>query len=186
MTNEIDLARIVAAAKHYELFMQAVGLPTDTPDTKDTPMRVARMFAEEFALAYREHDFKMTTFPFHGDLYVAVHKVPIRTICAHHHLPVMGHIDIVYHPDKQVIGLSKIPRLVRHLSSKPTSQEALTEEIAEHIYGFTFCRGIYVKMRATHTCMTIRGVETDGITTTAAIRGQIDKQECMRLMSEGC
>ncbi len=177
-------ARLAAAANHYAAFMRAVGLPTNTPDTKDTPLRVAKMFAHEFSEAYRKHGFKMTMFPYHGDSYVAVHKVPIRTICAHHHLPVMGHIDIVYHPNKKVIGLSKIPRLVRHLSSKPTSQESLTDEIADHLYNFTFAHGIYVKMRATHTCMTVRGVETDGLTTTAAIRGRIDKQECIRLISE--
>lgn len=178
------MADLAKAAHHYLEFMKAVDLPTDTVDTTDTPMRVAKMFAHEFSAGYRAPQFKITKFPFFGDLYVAVHAVPVRTICAHHHLPVMGHIDIVYHPNKEVLGLSKIPRIVKHLSSKPTSQESLTDEIAQYIYNIAFAHGIYVRMRATHTCMTIRGVETAGLTTTAAIRGQIDKDECIRLLSE--
>jgi GTP cyclohydrolase I len=171
--------KLARATELYRQFMKEVGLSTDGPETVGTPERVARMFLDEWTLAYKPLNAKLTTFPFHGDQYVAVHAIPVSTLCAHHHLPVYGTVDIVYHPSGSIIGLSKIPRIIEHIAGKPVSQEFLTEEIADYIYNLTFCHGIYVRMRATHTCMTVRGVKTDGVTTTAIVRGTIDKQECM-------
>ncbi len=99
--------------------------------------------------------------------------VPVAALCEHHLLPFFGVANIGYLPKDNVVGLSKLARLVKAIGSRrPTVQETLTREIARLLYTELGSLGSIVTVQAEHTCMTIRGVKAPGvITTTCAIEG---------------
>lgn len=174
--------KIRRASAIYRQFMEVVGVPF-TPDSEETPDRVARMFVDEFtngADTVPESLIRLFNSP--SDQYVCVRRLPYSSLCGHHHLPFYGYADIVYHPRKWIMGLSKFNRIVRYLAGNPTTQEALTGRIADLLYGALKPIGIYVRLSGTHTCMVSRGVHSFGECVTPAIRGEINIYECTELV----
>ncbi len=149
---------------------------------KNTPRRVAKMYLELFKGLYCTPP-KITMFKAE-DSYVCISDIYFNSICEHHLLPFMGKCSVVYHTNNGVvIGLSKIPRIVDYWSSRPQLQERLTEQIAEDLMRRLNPLGVYVFMSAEHSCVNIRGIKSRGCrTNTAVIRGDIDKQEAIRLL----
>jgi GTP cyclohydrolase I len=80
-------------------------------------------------------------------------------MCEHHMLPFFGKMHVAYLPDKKVIGLSKIPRIVDAFARRLQIQERLTQQVAESIEGLISPRGVAVVCEAQHFCMMMRGVE---------------------------
>jgi GTP cyclohydrolase I len=155
-----------------------------TESTEDTAERVAKMYLEVFSGLYDEPP-KIKVFDAQEG-YVCVTDIYFTSFCEHHLLPFSGKCGVVYWSNGEtVIGLSKIPRIVKHFASKPHLQERLTNEIAEHIYNLDELnpQGVYVEMTAEHSCMSIRGVKARGsVTNTAVMLGDIDKEEALRLL----
>lgn len=147
-------------------------------DVENTPERVARMLRDEVLSSYRPEAMRdllasFRTFPTGGaqDL-VAMGPISFHSSCAHHMIPFFGEAFVGYVPTNRLVGLSKIPRVVRHFSRKLQTQERLTGEIADFLETNLEPRGLIVVVRARHLCMEARGVMAPGvITRTSTVRG---------------
>lgn len=166
----IDRPRIEAAVREILL---AVGEDPDRDGLRDTPARVARMYAEMFSGLHTdpsEHLRKRFTEKY--DEVVLVRDIAFASMCEHHLLPFLGKAHIAYLPKGTIIGLSKLARVVEVLSHRPQVQERMTEELADLLVRELDPRGVGVIIEATHSCMTIRGVRKPGsLCTTSAMRG---------------
>lgn len=157
--------------EHIEAIMQILELPI-TESNKNTPLRVAKMYNNElFVNRNNQHieDLKarMKTFPNeYGSDMVIVKDIDFDSICEHHWLPFSGKVTVGYVPNNSVIGLSKVPRVVKYFSKKPQLQEQLTTEIGEFLYDLLKPHAIFVEVEATHQCVKCRGAESNCSTRT--------------------
>jgi len=166
----IDHLRIEAAVREI---LHAVGEDPDREGLRETPARVARMYAELFSGLHQDpRDLLRKTFTQKYDEMVLVKDISFSSVCEHHLLPFMGKAHIAYLPNGKIVGLSKLARVVEVLSKRPQVQERMTEELADLLLDELKARGLGVILEATHTCMTIRGVRKPGsLCTTSAMRG---------------
>lgn len=153
--------------------------------TKETPLRFVNALREYFAGVYKDPREVLTTeFAEKYDEMVIVKDISFVSFCAHHLAPFSGKVHFGYIPNKKIVGLSKIPRLIEVLSKRPQVQEKLTVEIADIFMEVVKPKGCAVSIEATHLCMAHRGVKKEGATTkTCAVRGvfkgKSTKQEFM-------
>jgi GTP cyclohydrolase IA len=166
----MDLDRIRRAVREILL---AVGEDPDREGLRETPDRVARMYAEVFQGLHQDPRIHLTKlFTQKYDEMVLIKDIRFVSFCEHHLLPIVGQAHVAYIPNGQVIGLSKIPRVIDVLSRRPQMQERLTEELAELLMRELDAKGVAVVIEATHSCMTIRGVnKPDSTFVTSAMRG---------------
>ena len=167
----VDLPRIETAVREILL---AIGEDPDREGLKETPSRVARMYEEIFAGLHL--DVRDSIKVFHEkdhDEMILVGNIPFYSMCEHHLLPFIGRAHVVYIPQNgQILGLSKIARVVDVMSRKPQLQERLTSQIADTIVQAVQPMGVAVVVEAEHLCMTMRGIRKPGsITVTSALRG---------------
>lgn len=166
----VDQERIRRAVREILL---AIGEDPDREGLRETPDRVARMYSEVFRGLHQDPRVylgKKFTQPY--DEVVLVKDIRFASFCEHHLLPFTGVAHVAYVPDGKVIGLSKIPRVIDVLASRPQVQEKLTEELADLLMEELEARGVAVVIEATHSCMTIRGVVKPGSSCmTSAMRG---------------
>jgi GTP cyclohydrolase I len=168
--DPIDQERIRSAVREILI---AVGEDPDREGLRDTPARVARMYAEMFAGLHqdpREHLVK--TFTQKYDEVVLVRDIEFSSMCEHHLLPFIGRAHVAYLPNGKIAGLSKLARVVDSLARRPQVQEQMAVQVAELLMGELGARGVAVILEASHSCMTIRGVrKPDSMSTTSAMRG---------------
>jgi GTP cyclohydrolase I len=166
----VDQVRIERAVREI---LAAVGEDPDREGLRDTPARVARMYAELFSGLHedpRQHLGKFFTEPY--DEVVLVRDISFNSMCEHHMLPFMGQAHIAYVPKGRVIGLSKLARVVESVARRPQVQERMTETIANLLLEELEAKGVAVVVEATHTCMTIRGIRKPGsLCVTSAMKG---------------
>ena len=170
MSETIDQKRIRAAVREI---LVAVGEDPDREGLKETPDRVARMYAEIFSGLGKDAGVPLRkTFTEKYDEMVLVRDISFESFCEHHLLPFYGKAHVAYLPNGKIVGLSKLARVVENLSRKPQVQERMTEDLADLIMKHLNAQGVGVILEATHTCMTIRGIRKPGsICTTSAMRG---------------
>ena len=185
----MDLDRIAKAVREI---LEAIGEDPDRDGLRDTPERVARLYAE---IASGLHDDPSThltvTFESSHDEMVMVRDIPLYSICEHHLIPFIGKAHVAYIPGKdgRITGLSKIARLVDGYSRRPQVQETLTVQIADAMERTLEPRGVMVVIEAEHLCMSMRGIQKSGSTTvTSAVRGLFraniaTREEAMRLIT---
>jgi GTP cyclohydrolase I len=168
--DSVDHARIEAAVREILL---AVGEDPDREGLRETPARVARMYAEVFSgLRSDPRQHLSKTFTQKYDEMVLERDIRFDSFCEHHLLPFLGKAHIAYLPNGKIVGLSKLARVVEALARRPQVQERMTEELADLLMHELAPRGVAVILEATHTCMTIRGVRNAGaVCTTSAMRG---------------
>jgi GTP cyclohydrolase I len=168
--NPVDEARIERAVREI---LSAVGENPDREGLKETPARVARMYAEMFSGLHEDpriHLQKFFTEKY--DEVVLVRDISFNSMCEHHMLPFMGLAHIGYMPNGRVIGLSKLARVVEVVARRPQVQERMTETIANLLVEELEAKGVAVIIEATHTCMTIRGIRKPGsLCVTSAMKG---------------
>jgi GTP cyclohydrolase I len=166
----VNHERIRAAVREILL---AVGEDPDREGLRDTPERVARMYAELFAGLHKDpRQVLRRTFTEKYDEMVLLRDVGFESLCEHHLLPFLGKAHLAYIPNGKIVGLSKLARVVELLSRRPQVQERMTEQIADLLMAELDARGVAVILEATHTCMTIRGVrKPNSVMTTSAMRG---------------
>ena len=188
---EVDLGRIEAAV--HEI-LEAIGEDVDRDGLRETPARVARMYAEVCSGIHEEpaaHLF--STFDVEHDEMVMVRDIPLYSLCEHHLLPFIGRAHVAYIPQKggMVTGLSKLVRLVDGYSKRPQVQERLTSQVASAIQRTLDPQGTLVVLEAEHLCMSMRGVAKPGSTTvTSAVHGVFRAEvstrlEAMRFIEQG-
>ncbi len=166
----VDLPRIERAVREI---LSAVGEDPDREGLLETPARVARMYAEIFGGLRTDAAIHLRkTFTQAHDEMVLVKDIEFASCCEHHLLPFTGRAHIAYLPDGQVVGLSKLARVVDSVARRPQVQERITEEVADLLMREIRPRGVGVILEASHSCMTIRGVKKPGsMTITSAMRG---------------
>lgn len=159
----VDLPRARAAVREL---LVAIGEDPDREGLQDTPDRVARAWSE--LVSGRDEDLQKilrTTSGTDGfredyDAMIVVADVPFASTCEHHLMPFHGTASVGYIPNQDglVVGLSKIPRLVRATGRRLQVQERLTRDVALALRDATGARGVGVRVTAVHTCAQCRGV----------------------------
>ena len=170
----MDLARLEKAVREILL---ALGEDPNREGLRRTPNRVARMYAELFSgLEDDPKQYVQQVFKEEYDEIVLLKDIPFYSMCEHHLLPFIGHAHVGYVPDGNIIGISKLARVVEAFARRPQVQERLTTQIAEFIMKEITAKGVAVVIEATHTCMTIRGVKKPGsVMVTSAMLGLFRK-----------
>ncbi|HZT80474.1 MAG TPA: GTP cyclohydrolase I FolE, partial [Gemmataceae bacterium] len=179
LTGPVDQERLREAVREILL---AVGEDPDREGLRETPDRVARMYAELFSgLDKDPRELLQKTFTQKYDEMVLVKDIEFASVCEHHLLPFTGKAHIAYLPNGKIVGLSKLARTVEVLSRRPQVQERMTEELADLFVEELGARGVGVVVEATHTCMTIRGIRKPGsVATTSAMRGVFKENQSTR------
>jgi GTP cyclohydrolase IA len=167
-----DLPRIEHAVREI---LVAIGEDPDRDGLIDTPARVARAYAEQFAgLGQNPADVLTTIFDADHDEMVIVRDIEMYSTCEHHLVPFIGSAHVGYIPNEkgQITGLSKLARLVDVFARRPQVQERMTSQIADALMETLDPRGVIVIIEAEHLCMSMRGVRKPGAkTVTSAVRG---------------
>ncbi len=181
MNEPVDLPRIERAVREILL---AIGEDPDRDGLKDTPGRVARAYAEQFAgLGQHPKDVLTTVFDADHDEMVLVRDIEMFSTCEHHLTPFFGFAHVGYIPNEggQITGLSKLARLVDVYARRPQVQERMTSQIADSLMEVLEPRGVIVVVEAEHLCMAMRGVRKPGAKTiTSAVRGSFRSSDSTR------
>jgi GTP cyclohydrolase I len=177
--------------RRYEEYMQeiftALGMEQDTPGTRETPARFLRALYD--ATAGYDGDAKLlTAFPAEGrggpdSLVSQVVEGPIsfHCLCEHHALPFFGAAHVAYVPRDEIIGISKLTRLVQLYARRFTVQERLGEQIADSLVDLIEPHGVAVHLEAAHLCTQMRGVrEENSRTVTTFWRGGYSDDQALR------
>lgn len=143
------------------LILRAAGEDLEREGVQRTPARFAK------AMKHLTQGYKMTArdavgegvFDAEGSGLVCVRNVEFYSLCEHHMLPFWGHASVAYYPDKKILGLSKIPRIVEVFARRFQVQERLTREVADSVRDLISPRSVVVRVKACHLCMMMRGVE---------------------------
>jgi len=149
-----------------------------------TPERVAKMLAFMTQGYQRnvDHLLNGALFPIEYDEMVIVKDIDFFSLCEHHLLPFFGKVHVGYLPNKKVVGLSKIPRIVDAFARQLQVQERLTVQIAETLNTKLNANGVGVVIEARHLCMMMRGVEKQNtVAVTSAMLGAFRSQPQTRL-----
>jgi GTP cyclohydrolase I len=170
-----DEQKIKKISQHFSEIMKVLELDLSNDSLKDTPQRVAKMYVQEMFSGLNEASFpKITTIEneMGYDQMVIVQNIRTLSVCEHHFLTIDGRATIAYIPNKKVIGLSKINRIVKFFSRRPQVQERLTKQIADCLQHILQTDHVAVHVNAKHYCVISRGVEdTQSLTATSDLRG---------------
>ncbi|MEP6892396.1 MAG: GTP cyclohydrolase I [Gaiellaceae bacterium] len=184
--------RIIAANDWHRFrdniaeILTALGLDLDTPGARETPERYLQALLDATA-GYDGDPKLLAAFPAEHDgdshsRHSQVIEGPIvfHALCEHHALPFFGAAHIGYVADEQIIGISKLTRLVRLYARRFTVQERLGEQIADALVDLVAPHGVAVHLDAEHLCTAMRGVEANSSTVTSVWRGVYEDSDLRR------
>ncbi len=161
-------------AQAFASIITEIGEDLHRDGLKKTPERAAAAF-EFLTRGYRQDIGKVVNealYPSDSDEMVIVQNIEMYSMCEHHLLPFIGKCHVAYVPDGQVLGLSKIARIVDVFARRLQIQENLTQQIANCILEITGAKGTAVIIEAQHMCMMMRGVEKqNSVMTTSCMLG---------------
>ncbi|MGH3519475.1 MAG: GTP cyclohydrolase I FolE [Haloechinothrix sp.] len=161
-----------AAERAVADLLVALGKDPSNEHLADTPLRVASCYAELLT----PRGFNLTTFPNDEgyDELVLAKRIPVQSLCEHHLLPFHGIAHVGYLPDKRILGLSKLARVVELFARDLQVQERLTKQVADWLQEHLAPKGVGVVIEAEHMCMSLRGVQAGGSrTVTSALQGAL-------------
>jgi GTP cyclohydrolase I len=163
--------------------LEAVGEDPTREGLVGTPNRVARMYGELLS-GYNVDPTELLNgalFDVEHEQMVIVTNIEFQSLCEHHMLPFTGKANVAYIPDKQVVGLSKIPRIVDMYARRLQIQERMTKQIAETISTLVEPLGVGVTLTGSHMCSTIRGVrKQNSLMTTSCMTGSLKSNSLLR------
>ena len=150
----------------------------------DTPARVVRAY-EEFFAGYLEDPEKMLERTFEEvegyDDMVMLRDVAVQSHCEHHLVPILGKAHIAYLPDKRVVGISKLARVLDSYSKRLQTQETMTSQISNAIQSALKPKGVAILIDAQHQCMTTRGVKKPNVSMiTTQFTGEFKKDPLLK------
>ena len=170
--------RLERIESHYRDILKDLGEDPKREGLVRTPHRVAKAL-RELTSGYRVDVDAMINGALFSESYdemVLVRDIAFYSMCEHHMLPFFGRAHVAYLPDKKIVGLSKIPKLVEIFARRLQVQERLTLQIAETLAAKLKPRGVAVVMEARHLCMEMRGAESHlSPTTTSCMLGTFQK-----------
>lgn len=183
--------RTNTAEKHIKEVLKYIGEDTEREGLIETPKRIRKAYDEVFSGYKQNPKDLMKTFT-EGTCreMVILKNCEFYSMCEHHMFPFFGHISIGYIPNKKVIGISKLARLVDCFSKRMQIQERMTTQIAECIMKGLDAKGVYVVCEGVHFCMRSRGIKKqDASMVTSAIRGIFEenaeaRQEFLSLIKD--
>ncbi len=179
-TRKIDLDRI---ARGVRLILEGIGEDPDREGLRDTPQRVAEMYAELTSGMREDPSVHIVTLSGNKhDEMVIVKDISLASLCEHHLAPFVGRCHIAYIPKNgRILGVSKLARLAETFARRLQLQERLTSQIANTLFEELQPLGVMVVIEAEHTCMTLRGVKKSGAkTVTSAVLGGFRKDSRTR------
>lgn len=168
-------------ATRFEEIMQVLGLDLKDDSLARTPQRIARMYVNEIFAGLDPENFPSISFfeeKFqHGKVGNFVFmQMQFSSFCEHHFVPFVGRANVGYIPNGKIIGLSKIPRIVRFFSRRPQVQERLTAQIADSLALLLGTEDVAVSLEAEHYCILARGIEdTESNAITNVLRGAFEE-----------
>ena len=170
-----DQQKIEAIQKYFAKIMEELGLDLTDDSLSGTPYRFAKMYVKE--LFYGLDPSKKPKISTFNNKYgykkmLIEQNINIDSACEHHFLPIVGHAHIAYVPNKKVIGLSKINRLVDYYSHRPQVQERLCLQILKDLQQSLETNDVIVVINAKHLCVSSRGIkDKNSFTTTTEYGG---------------
>lgn len=169
MHNDLDRKeKIDLIEKNFEQIMTVLGLDLRDDSLAETPKRVAKMYVNEIFWGLDHDAFpKCTTVDnkMHYDEMVVERNVIVMSNCEHHLVTIDGLATVAYVPNKKVLGLSKINRVVEYFAKRPQIQERLTEQVFHALCYILETDNVAVMIDAQHYCVKSRGVEDTGSST---------------------
>lgn len=183
----------LSIAEMMRRMLELLGEDPDRDGLQQTPERMEKSLRFLTAGYHEDVDeiLNGAFFDVGYDEMILVKDIELFSLCEHHLLPFFGRCHIAYLPDKKVVGLSKLPRLVNHFARRLQIQERLTSQIAEMLMEKLEPRGVGVVIEARHMCMIMRGVEKQhSSAVTSAMLGsfrsnQQTRQEFLSLIRQG-
>lgn len=155
--------------------MNTLGLDLSDDSLKETPKRVAKMYVDEVFYGLNENAFPKITIvdnKFDYDHPVIEVNIVTNSHCEHHFVPIIGKTHIAYIPNKKVLGLSKLNRIVDYFSKRPQIQERLTLQIHQALVGILETQNVAVVTDAMHACVKTRGIkDVTSMTRTSKLSG---------------
>ena len=170
---------------HFQKIMEALGLNLNDDSLKDTPLRVAKMYANEIFTGLNPDSFPSISLfeNTYGYNEMLIEKdIQVYSYCEHHFIPFVGKAHVAYFPKDKVIGLSKLNRIVKYFSRRPQVQERLTMDIATCMKKLLDTDDVAVYIEAKHFCVAARGIEdTNSATVTHHMSGRFASPEERRI-----
>lgn len=172
--------KVSVISSHFREIMETLGLDLQDPSLTRTPERVAKMYVDEIFSGLDPDTIPEMSFMENvgntGSMIFT--KAAVQSTCEHHFVPMQGDAYIAYIPKNKLIGLSKIPRLVRFFSKRPQVQERLTRQIAEALSKLLETEDVAVSTTLEHSCVRARGIEdTASLTTVNTFLGCFKSDE---------
>lgn len=175
--NENNLSRtdkIDEISRHMKYIMKTLGLDLEDDSLMDTPNRVAKMYVNEIFWGLDYEAFPKCTAVDNKMKYenmIVETNISVQSNCEHHFVVIDGLATVAYIPNKKVLGLSKINRVVEYFSKRPQIQERLTEQIYHALSYILDTPDVAVLVNAQHYCVKSRGVEDTGSSTVTSRLG---------------
>jgi GTP cyclohydrolase I len=169
-----DAEKIEKVAAHFREIMLTLGLDLTDDSLRGTPKRVAKMYIEEiFSGLNPANEPKIALFDnkFGYNEMLVEKNISFYSNCEHHFVPIMGKTHIAYISSGQVIGLSKLNRIVQYFAKRPQVQERLTMQIAKYLQKVLKTEHVAVYIDAKHLCVSSRGVKDDATSTITSYYG---------------
>ncbi|MCH2021076.1 MAG: GTP cyclohydrolase I FolE [Saprospiraceae bacterium] len=174
--NLSDDEKIEQIQDHFRSIMNILGLDLNDDSLKGTPYRVAKMYVKEIfsglnplnkpKIALFDNKYK------YNEMLIEK-NILLQSTCEHHFLPIYGKAHIAYFPKNNVIGLSKINRIVQHFAKRPQVQERLSIQLLEDLKKVLASEDVAVYIDAKHMCVSSRGIkDTTSSTVTTAFSGK--------------
>ena len=182
-----DNLKIELISEKFREIMDILGLDLNDDSLNDTPKRVAKMYVNEIFKGLNPKNKPAVTlfentYGYHTPLIEL--NIPFTSFCEHHFVPIQGKANVAYIPHKHVIGLSKIHRLIDFYARRPQVQERLTLQIQQELSSALKTEDVGVVLKASHSCISCRGVEDSGSNTlTSSFTGMVKAdKELMALL----
>lgn len=165
------------AEKAFRTLLEYLGEDPTREGLQDTPKRWLK-FMNEFS---KREEFKFTTFSSEGyDQMIIQKNISFYSLCEHHLAPFFGTATVAYVPEKKIVGLSKLARTVRYYAAGLQNQERITNQVHKRLSKELETENIFVKLEATHLCMEMRGVKTNGTATITTALSGVFKEDAPR------
>jgi len=173
--------KIVKIRGHFKEIMETLGMDLTDESLQDTPNRVAKMFVNEVFKGLdpaHKPEIKLFNNKYKYKEMLVERDITVYSYCEHHFVPIIGKAHVAYISNGQVIGLSKINRLVEYYSKRPQVQERLNEQIAKALKEVLKTEDVAVVIDAEHLCVKSRGIQdTASSTVTASYHGKFKEQD---------
>ncbi len=178
-----DDIKVELISKKFKDIMEILGLDLSDDSLKDTPNRVAKMYVKEIfsglnpankpAVALFDNKYKY-------DEMILEKNITFYSSCEHHFVPIIGKAHVAYISNGQVIGLSKLNRIVDYFAKRPQVQERLTMQIAHELKSILKTEDVAIMLDAKHLCVSMRGVKDEASSTVTAHYSGKFKEEAVK------